>query len=226
MSEWRQIWAMAIKANKNLIKSKEKGAVEFTKLLKKYPNDGMIYYSRGEGYEFLKEYDLAMADYDQAENNFPAPHWKKVAKYAHIRVEKSKETKMEHINGSNWWDFLHRVYGVINIPYKIRVDTLSAIERFDSEPHMSAGLLRMSLEELVNYLMEKNLTPKNENEELENKINKLEASGVISSVIASKMQFVRDKGNKGIHPEKDFRGINFSKILDNFVEIIEGLGTK
>jgi tetratricopeptide (TPR) repeat protein len=226
MSEWRQIWALAIKANKDLIKSREKGAVEFKKLLNNYPNDGMVYYSRGEAYEHLKEYDLAIDDYKKAEMNFPAPQWKKLAKFSLARVEKKKSTGKDDQIGNDIQDIIHRIYGVTCIPHKVRVDALSAIERFDSEPHMSAGLLRLCIEELVNTLLKNASIDYYSNEELDRKIDKLEARGVITPVIASKMQIVRDLGNKGLHPGNDYRDINFSKILVNFVESIEGFGRK
>lgn len=226
MSEWRIIWAKSIKANKALIKSRGKGEAEFKRLFILYPNDGMIFYSRGEAYEYLLEYELAVKDYGMARDLFPAPHWQRVAQYAIERVEQRKSSGDGYVTGRSWWDYLHRVYGVVAIPHKIRVDILSAIERFDSEPHLSAGLLRMNLEELVNYLLEKASIPNFEDEELEKKIDIIEANNLITPGIASKMQIVRDRGNKCVHREKDVGDINFYALLDNFVEVIEGLGEK
>jgi tetratricopeptide (TPR) repeat protein len=221
MSEWRDIWAESIKANKELIKNRIKGEVEFKKQLSQHPNDGMVFYSRGEAYEHLTELDLAMEDYKKAEINFPAPHWKELAKYALARVEKKKSTGKDDQIGNDIQDIIHRIYGVTCIPHKVRVDALSAIERFDSEPHMSAGLLRLCIEELVNTILKNASIDYYANEELDRKIDKLEARGVITPLIASKMQIVRDLGNKGLHPGIDYRTIVYEPILDSFIAVLE-----
>jgi len=42
------------------------GEVQFQRLLTRYPEDGMIYYERGEAYRRLGQHALALADYERA----------------------------------------------------------------------------------------------------------------------------------------------------------------
>lgn len=80
MSEWKRIWARAIKANQRMGDDLERGEAEFAVLLNTYGHDGMVYYSRGEAYEGRALQQLAVRDYQSAERHMPVLHWKAVAR--------------------------------------------------------------------------------------------------------------------------------------------------
>lgn len=202
MSKWRDIWARAIEANQQFAANRLKGEGEFKKLLQTYPNDGMIHYSRGEAYEYIKSFDLALADYEKAEGLFPIPHWKEVARIATDRVNHKKSGLPAPAQPIIWSTF-HRVYAAPHIPHRIRVDALSAIARFDSEPHLSAAQLRSCLEELVIYLLDKASVNYSDKKWLEERIALLETLGLVTPTIATLMDKVRDLGNKGVLPKSE-----------------------
>jgi tetratricopeptide (TPR) repeat protein len=86
MSRWRELMAEANAAKHTALNDRAAGEAEFQRLLVAYPNDGMIYFKRGEAYEELGARDLAIADYRRAEWLFPLEEWKARARQALARV--------------------------------------------------------------------------------------------------------------------------------------------
>ena len=63
---WKQIMELAADARQVLIADRMKGELEFKKLLTIYPDDRMVFFERGSGYEALGENALAKSDYEIA----------------------------------------------------------------------------------------------------------------------------------------------------------------
>jgi hypothetical protein len=196
----------------------DKGETEFKTLIGKYPNDGMVYYSRGEGYECLGLLESALADYRTAERLMPAPHWREVAKLAADRVQQ-KRVSLRYRSPNPVWEAFHRIYGASTIPHRVRVDALSAVARFEAEPHLSAAALRSCLEDLVLGLL-KETSAHCAEKNLEDRIDLLRSLGLVSPELATKMHKLRDLGNKAVHPELRV-GVDFSPVLRYFSEIAE-----
>lgn len=64
---WKLIMESAADARQSLIANRPKGELEFGELLALYPDDGMVYFERGGGYEAIGEATLAKADCETAE---------------------------------------------------------------------------------------------------------------------------------------------------------------
>ncbi|MDO8671802.1 MAG: hypothetical protein Q7O66_10295 [Dehalococcoidia bacterium] len=87
MSEWRAIMDLAEAAKQELVSDKAQGRKAFERLLCDFPRDGMVYFKRGEAFEVVGEYGLAMADFRMAESLFPMPNWKASARDGFLRAQ-------------------------------------------------------------------------------------------------------------------------------------------
>ncbi len=87
MGSWRVVTEAADKAKLAMLSDRAVGDRAFSALLAQTPNDGMIYFKRGEAYEALGENSLAAADFTRAMGLFPMPEWKKRAQEALQRVK-------------------------------------------------------------------------------------------------------------------------------------------
>ncbi len=86
MGRWRDLMEEADAAKRMTLSDRAAGEAEFQRLLTAHPNDGMIYFKRGEAYEELGARDLAATDYRRAEGLFPLDEWKVRACQALTRV--------------------------------------------------------------------------------------------------------------------------------------------
>ncbi len=89
MSRWREIMTKAEEAKSIMIKNPEEGKIKFESLLAEYPTDGMVYFKRGEAYEYHDELQKAKSDYQQAYKLFPMAEWKNKALEGISRVQKT-----------------------------------------------------------------------------------------------------------------------------------------
>lgn len=93
MSRWGPIMAEAEEAKSIMIRNLEEGEIKFKSLLAEYPTDGMVYFKRGEAYEYHGEIKKAKSDYQQAYKLFPMTEWKNGALEGISRVQKLDEQK-------------------------------------------------------------------------------------------------------------------------------------
>lgn len=70
MSRWGPIMAEAEEAKSIMIRNLEEGEIKFKSLLAEYPTDGMVYFKRGEAYEYHGEIKKAKSDYHRLINYF------------------------------------------------------------------------------------------------------------------------------------------------------------
>ena len=93
MSEWGPIMKDAEEAKSIMIGDIEEGEIKFESLLAEYPTDGMVYFKRGEAYEYHGEIQKAKSDYQKAYKLFPQTKWKNIALEGISRVQKRDEQK-------------------------------------------------------------------------------------------------------------------------------------
>lgn len=86
MGSWRGIMGEADAAKIGMISDRVRGEKAFEAILRLHPNDGMVYFKRGEAYEALGDNALAAADFQRAIALFPMDTWKIRAKGALKRV--------------------------------------------------------------------------------------------------------------------------------------------
>jgi len=86
MGVWRELMQAADKAKVRMIGDRANGEKEFGGLLATHPDDGMLYFKRGEAYEALGENKLAAGDFRRAMALFPKADWKARAKEAIDRL--------------------------------------------------------------------------------------------------------------------------------------------
>lgn len=87
MSSWRDIMANGEAAKRLLLRNRAEGEAWFEELFQEHPQDGMLFFKRGEAYGKLGELDRAFADLYQAEQLLPLPQWKVRAQSARMRLE-------------------------------------------------------------------------------------------------------------------------------------------
>ncbi len=85
--------AKAEEAKSIMIGDIEEGKIKFESLLAEYPTDGMVYFKRGEAYEYHGAIQKAESDYQQAYKLFPMTEWKNRASERISRVQKRDEQK-------------------------------------------------------------------------------------------------------------------------------------
>ena len=225
---WHEIWTRAIRANQDLALGRSKGKRKFEKLLEDYPHDVMIYYERGEAFEYLGEFDSAQRDYRIAEECFPLNRWKDLAHEGLDRV--CNRNPLSSLPMDTLGSISHRIHSVPRIPHFVRVDALLGLARFYSHPYLSAAMSRIALERLVVELLERrNVEYSEERETLCHWINLLYANSVISKTARDDMHCVRDLGNKGIHVRDIERAYDcnfFKPSLLAFVAVLESIDTR
>ena len=131
---WHKTWEKAIRANSWLALGLPGGEDSFTKLLKVHGKDGIVYYERGQAYEFLGKRSLAEPDYDQAREHFPLAHWKDVAREALDRIGCKEAIVPSKTKGISFETISHRIHAVPEIPHLARVCALFSAARIDSQP--------------------------------------------------------------------------------------------
>jgi len=219
MSEPRSVWMQAIRANRELALNKRKGEAAFGELLQTYPKDGMVYYERGEAYEYLKEYALAESDYKTASEFLFAEHWREVARQALVRIHGIQQSGIAKQPQDMKWRLFHTIHSLPYLDHEIRADSISALIRLDSEPHSTALLLRTCLESLVLILLDTNNIKYSDFDDLERLIALLEEFRVVSSPMRQQMDEIRRLGNKAAHPRKRRYIRSYTPSATAFIEV-------
>ncbi len=70
---WKDIMEEANAAKFTMTSNRSAGEAQFSGLIQRNPNDGMIFFKRGEAYEAIGEPVLALADFRRAMALFPMP---------------------------------------------------------------------------------------------------------------------------------------------------------
>lgn len=202
-----------------LARNRAKGEAEFERLLKKYGNDPMIFYERGEAYDCLDELDRAESDYKVAEQGLKEPHWQRVASEALNDILYRKHVSAVPPSPHLLRVRIHALHALPQLPDEARADAISAVARLDTEPHLAASELRSSLELLVWQLLERAAPPCPDDAELFPMIGRLEREHIVPGEVIDRMHDVRKLGNKAIHRHSDADPVDFRAILEPFMEV-------
>ena len=87
-----EIMRKAEEAKETLIQDRLKGGIEFDRLLRERPRDGMVYFKRGEAYELIGDLELAERDFQTALPWIFKIEWKQRVREALERVQKAKNS--------------------------------------------------------------------------------------------------------------------------------------
>ena len=190
MPSLRQIFERAKAAKRSLIENRARGEGEFNDLTAQYPNDGMIYFQRGEGYADIGELELALSDYRKALPrivNTSKVNWKEIVQHAIGRVEKQLPR--------------HKLPPLPSISDPSIITACK--NAFDEEQEPRAALLacRVALERVVSYITAEKELAISTAGSLDEKIKNLKDVGVISKALASHMHIIRVLGNGVAHGE-------------------------
>lgn len=194
-SEWRRITRDAEDARLLMMRDREAGERAFLDLLSRHPKDGMVPFKRGEAYEYLGEYALAIRDYERAAERFPRPAYRLEAQHAIARTEARRaqvETMAAAANGGNTpitaiqhkralctacSRLLDQIPG-IDAPLQQRV--LAPFWWVDDSPRLAAGSLHQALRHVISALHRNR------------RCVEMKPSALIKSVRAREPEIVRD----------------------------------
>lgn len=93
MANWHKIWKDAISGNSRLQRNRVDGEMHFEQLLKKYGDDGMIFWEWALAYDTIGEKSLALEKFKMAKEKLPLEHWKERAQFGIDRIENNSLEK-------------------------------------------------------------------------------------------------------------------------------------
>lgn len=210
MSTWRDIWRFGVIANRLYAEDEKKGLKAFKKLHevfdagKEIP-DGMIHYIYGHALESRGLKEPAIIEYKRAEELFPVPHWKEVARETYDRVSQNK-TPDEYFDKSEFkqylWCAFNKVYNYTYLNDFARYVCLSALARGSSEWPLSLVDFRTVLELEIKQCFYDEITfyfESEENYSLKNIIDSLLFMRKIPNEISQAFHTIRKGGNFAAH---------------------------
>ena len=213
--DWKQIMEWAAAAKHVLIVDRVHGEARFAELLLCFPDDGMIFFERGGGYETLGELGPAKADYERAKQLFPLERWQWEAQKALDRIAE------ELAVGGTIAEARRRVNKLTKMDAQMRRQVLAAIVKVTSEPASAAAELRRCLEIVVNCLMSKYRLRPGGN--LADNIRDLQAH--VPDLIVNHMHTIRILGNRAAHApspgEPPIQATDAYPAVTAFVAILE-----
>lgn len=210
MSTWRDIWRFGVIANRLYAEDENNGLKAFRKLHEvfdagKETPDGMIHYIYGHALETKEHNTTAIEEYKRAEELFPVPHWKEVARNSYIRVQQ-EQTPDEYFDKSDFkqslWCAFNKVYNFTYLNDFARYVTLSALARGSSEWPLSLVDFRTVIELEIKQCFSEEIKYYFENEErysLKEIIDSLSFMNIISEEIAKALHSIRIGGNIAAH---------------------------
>ena len=86
MSDFRSRMRRAEACKQAMVGDRASGESQFDEFLREHPSDGMIYLKRGEAWEFHRELQRAVEDYDRAAALLPMKDWSDRARSAADRI--------------------------------------------------------------------------------------------------------------------------------------------
>jgi len=194
MDSWRERMRKADAAKGLLLKDRERGERAFDELLTEYPLDGMVYFKRAEGWQYLEQWNLALSDYKRAASRFPMEAWRERARQGIRFVEEqlAQEESRADKSGAPACDFS-------GIDPQTSKNAQEAFEKITSEPRAALVLIRTVVEALADALARDQGIAYAQSDSLAAKIHRLAEGHVVSPVTASHMHTCRVLGNEAAH---------------------------
>lgn len=213
MSNWRDIWKESIEASrKTILENDRKEKIYFKILKEKYNSDKMVIFESGITYACLKNYNDAIAVYEQvsAETGLPVRHWRNVAaffleianmKRHHCAMPESWEEKLLMGNKDSdycrQWNSFFYLHTFVKLPPHIRYLAISSMSRIDSESEMAAIVFRTCMEVALKLLYPEYEEKKNL--KLEDITNDLYNQKIITEPLKNRCDIIRKNGNSASH---------------------------
>ncbi len=85
MACWNEIMAKAVSAKKTLTDDRFLGEAAFDELIREFPQNGMVRFQQGQGYEARGDAPHARDSYAMAENLFEVVEWRRRATTGRLR---------------------------------------------------------------------------------------------------------------------------------------------
>jgi hypothetical protein len=221
VSEDTNVWYEAILAGSRMALGPRLGEEAFADLLLKHPEDGIVFYERGEAFEYLGDFQRARQDYERAGQLLPMRHWRTIAGMAIQRLTDPDSFKTAPAQ----WVAFHTVHSTPEAPHELRRRALSALERIDSDWEAVVDL-RKCLGEMVRDLYRTFAPNTRQPRRLETRIYELRRLGVVPEDVASDMQRLRDLGNKGAHSSNTLQPERVNQAIDSFIEVLHWCSIK
>ena len=223
MSTWRDIWRYGVIANRLYAEDSNKGIKAFRKLSEVYPNDGMIHFIYAESLERSGLLKPAEIEYKKAEELFPVPHWKDVAKNSIKRINK-KIINYDSDFEKKLWESFHEVFSLVYLNDFARYVSLSALARGSSEWPLSLVNFRTVLELEIKQCFPEVIEEFNDENRysLRVAIERLYETNKIDEYRKNAFHDIRKAGNIAAHelyPDTKFKYQN----LNNFITVLRFL---
>ena len=190
-SGWRVIWAKAQSAIEALIRDRVEGEKAFDALVARHPDDGMVYFERGSGYEFRGEPQFALPDYETAERLFPWETWRAKARAGanRVRVTIPMYATVEEAE--------RNIRALKSVDKALQWEALEAIAKVSTSPDDAVKALRLCAEHIARFLLQRQgqRTP----EDLDTMIRILVQKQIITEITGRHLDTIRVIGNLAIH---------------------------
>ncbi len=220
MRDWKQIMEDAANARLLMLKDRRSGELKFAQIMTLFPDDGMVYFERGRGFEELGEFNKAINDYEIAHNYFPLDRWKWEAQEAIKRVNETLNSKRGTLLEAK-----QRVLNLKKINPILINQFIYALGQIEIDPSTSAISLRKQIEYITSELLDLH-TSRYPTELVEN-IEQLRNKRIIPDIVFSHLSNIRVIGNKAahvLHPDEDPLQISdVYSCINSFVAILEWL---
>ena len=215
METWSEIWRGAIGNYCEAVTTRDPIAA-FAELLAQYRADPMVFYERGEAFEYCGQFQAAIADYERA-TGFPAPQWKLVATHA---LERARTGKPDVSDERRYRaEALHRVHGFPALGLERMYAALSGIHGAGTQPKQTLAALRGVLESLVEGLLEGHGLPADR--ELKRRTSLLAEERVVSNKVRGMMDRLWDQCN-ALHHGAELRH-DIHETIELFLQLLAEL---
>ena len=194
MSDWREVMQLGEKAKALLVRDQSRGEKAFEDLLREHKLDGMLYFKRGEGWELLGQFQLALSDFRRARGLFRMARWQRVASDAIDRV--AKEISSEAPSVTEKLPPMSELPGIDPVLYQF---CQRAIETSEKNARVSLVECRAALERIIDYLNSTRSGKSDENSSLAEKITNLRTLKILEPATTTLMHTIRLLGNEAAH---------------------------
>lgn len=125
------------------------------------------------------------------------------------------------ITKDNQWGIFHKIHSLSNLSHGIRLQSLSAIERFDVEIESCVIDFRCILEEIVNRIFNEITYRSQKEKTLSEKIYFLFNEKIISKRVRNIMINLKNWGNRSVHKYEVDENIISDAYLKDFFELLD-----
>lgn len=193
-SSLQTVARLAQVARETLLRDRTSGELQFSRLLARYPQDGMLYYERGVAYRELGLYALALADFECAAPLLMLREWKQRTLDAAAKLRQRLNGGL----GGALTNARQRLDRLQRPDLHLTISLLEALEQVDVDPARAAVLLRDCLDRFLRQAMPRG---KSDHDDWRARLQRLGARA--PQAVVQHAQLVYVLGNLGAHPRPD-----------------------